>query len=99
MQGRKSDARGLDNSGNIEGNIHATTDCTSLDEISSASPSSPVYRRAGRQPEDGLKRVGLESGLALMGQFTEHHGRLIQGELELMELLERQIAELDEQIR
>jgi hypothetical protein len=37
--------------------------------------------------------------LALTGPFTEHHGRLIQGELELMELLERQIAELNEQIR
>jgi transposase len=37
--------------------------------------------------------------LALTGQFTAHHGRLMQGELELMELLERQIAELDAQIR
>ncbi len=37
--------------------------------------------------------------MALTGQCTEHHGRLIQGELELMELLERQIAALDEQIR
>jgi transposase len=37
--------------------------------------------------------------VALTGQCTAHHGRLIQGELELMELLERQIAELDEQIR
>ncbi len=35
----------------------------------------------------------------MTGQFTEHHGRLIQGALELMELLERQIADLDEQIR
>lgn len=40
-----------------------------------------------------------ELELALTGQFTAHHGRLIQGELELMELLERQIAALDEQIR
>jgi transposase len=37
--------------------------------------------------------------LALTGQFTAHHGRLLQGALELMELLERQIAELDAQIR
>ena len=37
--------------------------------------------------------------MALTGQFTAHHGRLIQGELELMALLERQIADLDEQIR
>ena len=45
-----------------------------------------------------LRRKLPELELALTGQFTEHHGRLIQGELELMELLERQIAELDEQI-
>ena len=37
--------------------------------------------------------------MALTGQFTEHHGRLIHGELELLEFLERQIAALDEQIR
>ena len=46
-----------------------------------------------------LRRKLPELELALTGQFTTHHGRLIQGELELMELLERQIAELDEQIR
>jgi transposase len=46
-----------------------------------------------------LRRKLPELELALTGQFTEHHGRLIQGELELMELLERQIADLDEQIR
>ena len=40
-----------------------------------------------------------ELELALTGQCTEHHGRLIQGELALMELLERQSADLDEQIR
>ena len=33
--------------------------------------------------------------LALTGQFTAHHGRLIQGALELIDLLERQIADLD----
>ena len=37
--------------------------------------------------------------MALTGQCTEHHGRLIQGELALMALLERQMADLDEQIR
>lgn len=37
--------------------------------------------------------------LALTGPLTEPHGRLIQGERELMEWLERQIAELDEPIR
>ena len=37
--------------------------------------------------------------MALTGQCTAHHGRLIQGALELMALLERQIADLDEQIR
>jgi transposase len=46
-----------------------------------------------------LRRKLPDLELALTGQFTEHHGRLIQGELELMELLERQIIELDEQIR
>ena len=46
-----------------------------------------------------LRRKLPELALALTGQFTAHHGRLIQGELELMELLERQIADLDEQIR
>jgi transposase len=35
---------------------------------------------------------------ALKGQFTEHHARLIQSNLELIDLLERQIADLDEQI-
>jgi transposase len=46
-----------------------------------------------------LRRKLPELEVALTGQFTAHHGRLIQGELELMELLERQIAALDEQIR
>ena len=46
-----------------------------------------------------LRRKLPELALALTGQFTAHHGRLIQGELELMALLERQIADLDEQIR
>lgn len=46
-----------------------------------------------------LRRKLPELEVALTGQCTAHHGRLIQGELELMELLERQIADLDEQIR
>lgn len=46
-----------------------------------------------------LRRTLPERALALTGQFTAHHGRLIPGELALMELLERQIADLDEQIR
>jgi hypothetical protein len=46
-----------------------------------------------------LRRKRPQLELALTGQFTEHHGRLIQGELEVMELLERQVAALDEQIR
>ena len=37
--------------------------------------------------------------MALTGQFTAHHGRLIQGALALLEFLERQIPTLDEQIR
>ena len=46
-----------------------------------------------------LRRKLPELAVALTGQFTAHHGRFIQGELELMALLERQRAELDEQIR
>jgi transposase len=44
-----------------------------------------------------LRRKLPELKVALTGQFTAHHGR--QGELELLELLERQIADLDEQSR
>ena len=36
--------------------------------------------------------------LALAGQFTVHHGRLIQGALDLIALLEQQIADLDQHI-
>jgi transposase len=36
--------------------------------------------------------------LALAGQCTEHHARLIQGALELIDVLDRQSAALDEQI-
>jgi transposase len=46
-----------------------------------------------------LRRKLPELALALTGQFPAHHGRLIQGELELMELLERQIAGRDAQSR
>jgi transposase len=46
-----------------------------------------------------LRRKVPALALALPGQFTPPHGRLIQGERELLELLERQIAVLDEQIR
>jgi transposase len=46
-----------------------------------------------------LRRKLPELEVALTGQFTEHHGRLIALSLELIDLLERQIAELDEQIR
>ena len=46
-----------------------------------------------------LRRKLPELELALTGQFTEHHGRLIALSLELIDLLERQIAELNEQIR
>jgi transposase len=45
-----------------------------------------------------LRRKVPELELALTGQFTEHHGWLIQGALELIDLLERQIAELDAHI-
>ena len=46
-----------------------------------------------------LRRKLPELELALAGQFTEHHGRLIALSLELIDLLERQIAALNEQIR
>jgi transposase len=46
-----------------------------------------------------LRRKLPELEVALTGQFTEHHGRLIAWSLELIDLLERQLAELDEQIR
>jgi transposase len=46
-----------------------------------------------------LRRKLPDLEVALTGQCTEHHGRLIAWSLELMDMLERQIAELDEQIR
>ena len=46
-----------------------------------------------------FRRKLPELALALTGQCTAHHGRLIQGELALMERLERQSADLDEQMR
>src|SRR5438105_3405743 len=46
-----------------------------------------------------LRRKLPTRALALTGQCTEHHGRLIQGTWALMDLLERQIAALDEQMR
>ena len=46
-----------------------------------------------------LRRKLPELELALTGQFTAHHGRIIALSLELIDVLERQIAELDDQIR
>jgi transposase len=37
--------------------------------------------------------------VALEGQFTEHHATLIAGALELVDVLGRQIAEIDQQLR
>jgi transposase len=37
--------------------------------------------------------------LALAGQFTTHHAKMIEASLELIDLLERQIADLDQQVR
>ena len=45
-----------------------------------------------------LRRKLPQLELALAGQFTEHHGRLIQVALDLIDLLNQQIADLDEQI-
>jgi transposase len=45
-----------------------------------------------------LRRKLPQLEIALTGQFTEHHARLIQLALELIDLLDRQIATLDQQI-
>jgi transposase len=46
-----------------------------------------------------LRRKLPARALALTGQCTEHHGRIMQGTLELMDRLDRQIADLDTQMR
>jgi transposase len=45
-----------------------------------------------------LRRKLPELEVALTGQFSDHHGRIITLSLELIDLLERQIAELNAQI-
>jgi transposase len=45
-----------------------------------------------------LRRKLAALELALQGQFTAHHGRLIALALEVIDLMNRQIAELDQQI-
>lgn len=45
-----------------------------------------------------LRRKLPQLELALTGQFTEHHAWLIQGALELIDLLDRQLADLDQRI-
>jgi transposase len=45
-----------------------------------------------------MRRKLPQLELALTGQFTDHHGRIIQGALDLIDLLDSQIAEMDEQI-
>jgi transposase len=45
-----------------------------------------------------MKRKVPQLTLALTGQFTAHHGRLIQGALDLIDLLDRQLATIDTQI-
>jgi transposase len=45
-----------------------------------------------------LRRKQSPLELALTGQFTEHHAWLIQGALELIDLLDRQIADLDQHV-
>jgi transposase len=45
-----------------------------------------------------LRRKLAELELALQGQFTAHHARLIALALEVIDLMNRQIAELDQQI-
>lgn len=46
----------------------------------------------------GPRRKLLQLEVALQGQYTAHHGWLIQSALDLIDLLERQIAELEERI-
>jgi transposase len=45
-----------------------------------------------------LRRKLPDLEVALTGQFTPHHARLIQGALDLIDLLDRQIADLNQQI-
>jgi transposase len=45
-----------------------------------------------------LRRKLPQLEFALTGQFTDHHGRIIQGALDLIDLLDHQIAEIDVQI-
>jgi transposase len=45
-----------------------------------------------------LRRKLPQLEVALTGQFTPHHARLIQGALELIDLLDRQIMDLNQQI-
>jgi transposase len=45
-----------------------------------------------------LRRKLAPLEVALTGQFTPNHARLIQGVLELIDLLDRQIADLNQQI-
>ena len=45
-----------------------------------------------------MKRKVPQLTLALTGQFTEHHGRLIQGALDLIDLLDSQLATIDTHI-
>jgi transposase len=45
-----------------------------------------------------LRRKLPELELALQGQFTDHHGWLIRSSLDLVDLLDRQIAELEAHI-
>ena len=45
-----------------------------------------------------LRRKQSQRELALTGQFTNHHAWLIQGGLELIDRLDRQITDLDQHI-
>jgi transposase len=45
-----------------------------------------------------LRRKQPQLELALTGQFTDHHAWLIRGALELIDLLDRQLADLDQHI-
>jgi transposase len=45
-----------------------------------------------------MRRKLPQLELALTGQFTDHHGRIIQGALDLIDLLDSQLAEIDAHI-
>ena len=68
-------------------------------EVGRTDASCPITTRlASALALGGLRRKQSQLELALTGQFTEHHAWLIQGALELIDLLDRQLTDLDQHI-